>query len=222
MPIILKQATQILNTMALEEYGCIAWGTFHHNLFAHCKSRNPRFAGNSTYPVGSIESADFRNNIIYNWELFSIYGGEGGHYNVVNNYYKSGPVTGTATRYRIVNVNSNVANGYAHYYLSGNYVYGAVKNTNNNWTGAYMNTGKAVDTVISKVTTPFIPSYLPSFTNTAKEAYDTVLKNAGVTIPRRDTLDQRVVNDVQNRIGRLIDAQGGYPHATPYAETVNA
>ncbi len=206
-------------------YGGI-WGglhaTFHHNLFAHFKSRNPRFSGNSTYPAGSFESADFRNNVIYNWGLFSAYGGEGGHYNMVNNYYKSGPSTGSGTRYRIVNVDSSVAEGYAHYYLSGNYMYGSAKITNSNWLGAYMNTGKSSDSGLSKVATPFIPDWIPSYTNTAQEAYDTVIKYAGVTIPRRDTLDQRVINDVENRIGRLIDVQGDYPHATPYAQTVNA
>ena len=197
-------------------------GTFHHNLFAHFKSRNPRFAGNSSYPAGSIESVDFRNNVIYDWGLFTAYGGEGGHYNIVNNYYKSGPSTGSANRFRVVNVDSSVADGYAHYYLSGNYMYGSAAITKNNWTGAYMMSGKAADTVISKASTPYIPNYLPSFTNTAQESYDTVLKSAGVTIPRRDTLDQRIVNDVENRIGRLIDVQGGYPHATPYSATVNA
>ncbi len=197
-------------------------GTFHHNLFAHFKSRNPRFAGNSTYPTGTIESVDFRNNVIYDWGLYTAYGGEGGQYNIVNNYYKSGPSTGSATKFRIVNVDSGVSEGYAHYYLSGNYMYGSNAITKNNWSGALMMSGKAIDTVISKSNTPYIPNYMPSFTNTPQEAYDTVLKSAGVTIPNRDTLDQRIINDVQNRIGSLIDVQGGYPHATPYATTVNA
>ena len=97
-------------------------GSFHHNLIAHCKNRNPRFAGNSTYPAGSIESADFRNNVIYNWGINTIYGGDGGQYNIVNNYYKYGPTTSSGVRYRIVGVDSSVDFGYAKYFLSGNYV----------------------------------------------------------------------------------------------------
>lgn len=198
-------------------------GSFHHNLLAHCRNRNPRFAGNSTYATGSIESADFRNNVIYNWGINTVYGGEGGNYNIVNNYYKYGPSTSVGSvQYRIVGVDSNATDGYAKYYLSGNYVDGSTANTNNNWLGAYMNTGNAADTVKSKVTTPFLSAYLPSVSHTALQAYDSVLKNAGCILPIRDTLDQRVINNVKNRTGALIDCQGGYPHATPYASTVNA
>ncbi len=197
-------------------------GTFHHNLFAHCKSRNPRFGGSSNYAAGAIESADFRNNVIYNWGLYTVYGGEGGQYNLVNNYYKYGPSTGAATKYRIVNVDSSATFTLAKYFLSGNYVDGSTTNTNNNWSGAYMLGGNAADTVKSKVYTPFIPGYLPTTTDNALVAYDTVLKSVGCTIPVRDTLDQRIINDVRNRTGKFIDVQGGYPHGTPYAQTVNA
>ena len=196
-------------------------GSFHHNLIAHCRNRNPRFAGNSTYPAGSIESADFRNNVIYNWGINTIYGGDGGQYNLVNNYYKYGPNTSSGVRYRIVGVDSTAEFGYAKYFLSGNYVDGSTTNTNNNWSGASMNTGVAADTVKSKSSTPFLSAYLPSTTHTAQEAYDLVLQYAGASL-KRDTLDERITNDVRNRTGKIIDVQGGFPHGTPYANTVNA
>jgi len=196
-------------------------GSFHHNLIAHCKSRMPRFAGNSTYG-GGVESADFRNNVIYNWGLYSVYGGEGGQYNLVNNYFKYGPSTPSNTMHRIVNVDSSTTYPYASYYLSGNYVDGSTANTLNNWSGAYMASGNAADTVKSKVSTPYLTAYLPSFTDAAIAAYDSVLNKAGAIIPRRDTLDERIVNDVRLRKGKLIDVQGGFPHGTPYAQTVNA
>ncbi|KAK6023800.1 glycosyl hydrolase, family 88 [Ostertagia ostertagi] len=44
----------------------------------------------------------------------------------------------------------------------------------------------------------------------------------GAILPLRDSLDQRIVNDVRNRSGAIIDVQGGYPHGTPYAQTVSA
>ncbi|RXK59632.1 T9SS type A sorting domain-containing protein [Lacibacter luteus] len=196
-------------------------GSFHHNLIAHCRNRNPRFAGNSTYPAGSVESADFRNNVLYNWGINTIYGGDGGQYNLVNNYYKYGPNTSSGVRYRIVGVDSTAEFGYAKYFLSGNYVDGSTTNTNNNWLGASMNTGVVADTVKSKSTSAFLSAYLPVTTHTAQEAYELVLQYAGASL-KRDTLDARVANDVRNRTGKIIDVQGGFPHGTPYASTLNA
>lgn len=197
-------------------------GSMHHNLFAHCKNRSPRFAGagNYTPAVQGAEMADFRNNVIYNWGINNIYGGEGGYYNVVNNYLKPGPST-TSRKTQIVSVDSGGGFPYAKYYLTGNHITSSAVNSNNNWSGVTMRSGKLSDTVYSKVTTPFDFGF-PVTTQTALDAYDAVLDYAGCSLPNRDTLDQRIVNDVRNGTGRIIDVQGGYPHGTPYEQTVNA
>lgn len=197
-------------------------GSFHHNLIAHCRNRTPRFAGNSTYGTGETEQADFRNNVLYNWGINNIYGGDGGNYNLVNNYYKYGPNTSSGVRYRIVGVDSSATYGWAKYYLSGNYVDGSSANTANNWSGAAMLGGNAADSVKSKSETPFLSTYPQVTTETAQQAYESVLRNAGAILPRRDTMDQRIVNDVRFRVGGIKDVQGGYPHGTPYAQTANA
>ena len=44
----------------------------------------------------------------------------------------------------------------------------------------------------------------------------------GATLPKRDTLDTRIINDVKNRTERIIEVQGGFPHGTEYSLTVNA
>lgn len=196
-------------------------GSFHHNLFAHCKSRMPRFAGVSTYSPATvgIEVADFRNNVIYNWGINNIYGGEGGYYNVINNYFKSGPST-TSRKFQIVSIDSSETLPYAKYYLSGNYVTGSTANTANNWLGVTMKSGKQADTIKSKVATPFPFEAITS--HTAEEAFTLVLQKAGCIKPNRDTLDARVVADVQNGTGRIIDVQGGFPHATVFDLTINA
>ena len=196
-------------------------GSFHHNLFAHCRSRTPRFAGISTYspPVQGIEMADFRNNVIYNWGINNIYGGEGGYYNLVNNYFKPGRST-TSRKTQIVGIDSSVGVPYAKYYLSGNVITSSAVNTNNNWLGVSMKSNVPADTVKSKVTTPF--NLLPVPIQPAAVAYDLVLKHGGCSLPGRDTLDQRIVNNVKDSTGRIIDVQGGFPHGTPYIQTVNA
>lgn len=193
-------------------------GSMHHNLIAHCRNRNPRFAGISTYTPNTIgiENADFRNNVIYNWGINTVYGGEGGNYNVVNNYYKYGPNTGSGVKYRICNPSNSATVPYGKWYVNGNYVDGSPANTADNWAGV-----STADPAAAMAATPFDLGY-PLSTETAQDAFESVLQRAGCTLPNRDTLDQRIVNDVRNRTGRIIDVQGGYPHATPYDQTVNA
>jgi pectin methylesterase-like acyl-CoA thioesterase len=200
-------------------------GTIHHNLYADARNRNPRFAGIETYTPDTVgvENVDFRNNVIYNWGINTVYGGEGGNYNVVNNYYKWGPNTGSGVKYRICNPSYSSASPvipFGKWYVNGNYVDGSTQNTNNNWSGVTMQTN-ANDTVLSKVLTPFDLGYTVT-TQSATDAFESVLQGAGATLPRRDTLDQRIANDVRNRTGRIIDVQGGYPHGTAYSATVNA
>ncbi|MBO0358166.1 T9SS type A sorting domain-containing protein [Hymenobacter sp. BT186] len=203
-------------------------GSFHHNLIAHCKGRMPRFSGSGglTPAVQGAEKCDFRNNVIYNWVSYSTNGGEGGYYNVVNNYYKYGPNTQTAStsgvprRQMIMNPSISATLPYPQVYLAGNYVDGSAAVTTRNWRGIAMAGGTPADTVQSKASTPFSVIAVP--TQTATDAYEAVLNNAGCVLPARDTLDQRIVNNVRNRTGRVIDVQGGYPHGTPYSTSQGA
>jgi hypothetical protein len=208
-------------------YGGI-WGgqksSFHHNLLAHCLSRTPRWNGTRYGAAIGTENCDFRNNVIYNWGSNNVYGGEGGNYNMVNNYYKYGPNTATgSTRSRIVNPYKQTTAPllpYPRIYLTGNYVDGSTTNTLHNWRGASMNGGSLVDTVQSKSATEF--SIGPVTTQSAADAYNSVLQGAGCVLPARDLLDQRILNDVRNRTGAIIDVQGGFAHGTPYAQTSGA
>ncbi len=56
----------------------------HHNLFAHCKRRNPAFGSGP---------ADFRNNVVYNFRDGLSHEGNyrRGAFNILANYYKRGP-----------------------------------------------------------------------------------------------------------------------------------
>jgi hypothetical protein len=208
-------------------YGGV-WGgrhaSFHHNLIAHCKGRMPRFSGSGglTPAVAGAETADFRNNVIYDWGSYNTNGGEGGNYNLVNNYYKYGPATsngstsGVAIKSMMFYPFFSSALPFPHAYLSGNYVDGYPAVTRNNWLGVAPGSAPRSDTTRVKVTTPFGTAGLP--TQTAQDAYTAVLAQAGCVLPARDVLDQRIVSDVRNRTGGLIDVQGGYPaHVTPYS-----
>ncbi|MFT4095459.1 MAG: pectate lyase [Niabella sp.] len=205
-------------------YGGI-WGgahfSAHHNLFAHCASRNPRFNG---VRLGeTTELADFRNNVLYNWGHNTVYGGENGHYNIVNNYYKYGPETNQSVRYRIVNPSKgkDKANPYGLFYVKGNYVDGAKDISKNNWPGIQLDKGATEeDKRMAVADKAFAVADIP--VKSAVDAYNEVLTSAGAILPERDTLDARVIKDVINRTGRFIDVQGGYLHGSPYEQTVNA
>jgi hypothetical protein len=190
----------------------------HHNLFAHCVNRNPRF--NGTRLGASQELVDYRNNVIYNWGGNSVYGGEAGHYNIVNNYYKYGPSTNKNVRFRIANPSKTDAIPFGKWFVEGNYVDEAKAISKNNFLGVDMgNGGNEADKKESIIDKPFVAETIPLLT--AAEAYDAVLRFAGASY-KRDTLDQRIINDVKNRTGRFIDVQGGYLHGTPFQETINA
>lgn len=212
-------------------YGGI-WGSrrasFHHNIIAHAKGRLPRFAGSSSYSPGTVgqENANFYNNVIYNWQSYSTNGGEGGNYNILNNYYKYGPNTSTGLsgsvpiRSMIMNPSSGNGLPYPKIFAEGNYVDGYPNVTGRNWLGFAMAGGSYTDTAQSKVNTPFDIS--PYTIETASSAYTSVLMGAGAILPRRDTLDRRIVNDIKFRTGKIIDVQGGYPHGTAFNLTLSA
>ncbi len=180
-------------------YGGI-WGgmgaTFHHNLLADNSSRNPRFNGARYNSTHQTEIADFRNNVIFNWGFNSAYGGESGNYNMINNYYKPGPATSSGNKqYRIVNPSDpfSPSTGYSKWYINGNYVEGDSAVTADNWNGGVQPDQAPLDSL--KLNSPL--TVAPVKTESAKNAYDSVLAYAGCCFPTRDSADLRVINEVK-------------------------
>ena len=196
-------------------YGGI-WGgkgaSFHHNLLAHHSSRNPRFNGSRTHGDPTKEIVDFRNNVIYNWGFNSSYGGESGNQNLVANYYKYGP----ATRHRDRIVEPWDGNG--KWYVADNFVYGFPEITANNWVGGVQGS------FVEQVRINSSHSFAPVVTQSAEQAYDLVLANVGAVLPKRDSIDIRIIQEVKTGSATyggtwgsgsgIIDSQvqvGGYP-----------
>ncbi len=203
-------------------YGGIMGGrhiSIHHNLYAHCQSRTPRFDGIRNLNE-DVELADFTNNVIYNWGGNNVYGGEGGQYNIVNNYYKSGPNTKKSVLYRVANPFKRENEiPFGKYFIDGNFVNGSPEVTADNWKGVVMDKGSDADAAIARMEKkiPVIPTSLQK----PMDAYTAVLNEAGASFSR-DTLDERIVNDVKNGTGSIIDVQGGFPHGTSYEQTQHA
>lgn len=166
-------------------YGGI-WGghaSFHHNLLAHHSSRNPRIGTQTERAV------DVRNNVIYNWGFNSTYGGEDGLVNLVANYYRPGPGTNSGSvNHRIV----EISNG-GKWYIADNYMDGYPAITADNWAGGVQPRLDRIEDV--KHDSEFPVPYVT--THSAEEAYELVLADAGATLPARDEIDNRIVEEVR-------------------------
>ena len=180
------------------------WGSnnssYHHNLIAHHSSRNVRWASGGG-------NNDYRNNVLYNWGYNSSYGGEKQQVgnpkfssfkiNFVSNYYKPGPATlAGEMSYRIVNPSYRGENDYGMWYVANNVVEGNEKVSADNWNGGVQ--PKGGEKMLKKFRLDAPWNSMKINEQSPEEAYKTVLANAGCTLPKRDVIDNRIVDEVRN------------------------
>ena len=181
------------------------WGanhsTYHHNLLAHHTSRNPRFAS-------GCGNTDYRNNVVYNWGYNSTYGGEKQqvgndkfnftNINMVANYYKPGPATRPGEiSHRLADPSSrDEAADYGKWYVADNFVEGNATVTADNWNGGVQPGGGSSFIAGLKLDQPWPAMAINQ--QTAEEAYKSVLENAGATLPKRDAVDARIIEETRN------------------------
>jgi hypothetical protein len=177
-------------------YASIAGGnreTWHHNLFAHNYSRNVRFQG--------MVDADFRNNVIYDWGDRAAYG-EFDRLNYVGNYLKAGPSTTERPYLSFHDGEAVVMPGSL--FVTNNIIEGEPKVPGvdtNNWHGmGYY----YYDRNVIGTSQPFPAP--PVTTETPQAAYRHVLEDAGDTVPKRDSVDERIINEVQQGTGRIVNS----------------
>lgn len=215
-------------------YGGIAGGkkaSFHHNLYAHHDSRNPRLGEYAGSKFALTDLTDFRNNVIYNWGHNDIYGGEAMNVNIVNNYYKPGPATLTPKRIVAIDKNlkpeTEVYNIWGKYYINGNISEGNPEVNADNWEKGVFNqmthySLTETDKKAIKITQPHdIQNNVK--TDSPKEAYEKILQIGGASLVR-DAVDFHVLKDVKSGSftytgskgskNGIIDSQndvGGFP-----------
>jgi hypothetical protein len=172
--------------------------TFMRNLWANNAGRNPSIGWNGPF--------NFVNNVIYNWVHRSVDGGDyTALYNFINNYYKPGPLTpkNSPVGHRILKPESGRSKlGYyvfGRVYANGNIMEGDPEVTADNWNGGIQiqeqpNTEGYTEKM--KWNEPF-PIQNPFPIMTAQEAYSFVLDNVGATLPKRDVVDQRTIEQVR-------------------------
>ena len=171
--------------------------TFMRNLWASNISRNPS--------IGMYGDFGFVNNVVFNWWNRSADGGDHRSlFNFINNYYKPGPITpkDKPIAYRILKPEAgrDAANAtkFGKAYVNGNIVEGFPKVTEDNWAGGVQiedlaDAGKMTDDI--RVHTPMPMAKVSMIA--AIDAYNYVLENAGATLPTRDVVDKRVIQQVK-------------------------
>ena len=171
--------------------------SFMRNLWASNAGRNPSIGWNGVF--------NFVNNVTYNWVHRSVDGGDyTALYNMINNYFKPGPLTpkNTPVGHRILKPESGRSKlGYyvfGRVYANGNIMEGYDAITKDNWAGGIQvqeqaNTDGYTENM--KWNEPFPMPHLTIMP--AKDAYKYVLKNVGATIPSRDIVDERIIEEVE-------------------------
>ncbi|MCA9237085.1 MAG: hypothetical protein KDA44_16540 [Planctomycetales bacterium] len=186
--------------------------TFHHNLYANNVSRQARFG---TY-YGETLTADFRNNVVYNWQKRASYAGgsseddrEYADINYVGNYLVAGPGTTSNSSVAFV-VDGNID---ATIYQSGNYIDpddapggapadGVVDGSDTGW--SMFQVSSDGDGVLIQQASPFATPAVT--TQTAPAAYQQVVDYVGNWWWSRDVIDSRVIGNVTNFTGVPIGA----------------
>lgn len=180
--------------------------SFIRNLWADNTGRNPSVGWNGIF--------NFANNVVFNWVHRSVDGGDyRAQFNIINNYFKPGPATpkNNNVGHRILKPESGRSKlkylVFGRCYVDGNIMEGYDAITKDNWAGGVQveeqpDAGKYKD--FMKVDKP-LP--MPAFTLlSAAGAYQYVLSNAGATLPRRDAVDTRIVE--QARTGKIAWKEG--------------
>ena len=187
--------------------------TLHHNLMASSRNRHPTLGCGER--ADTLAVSDFRNNVVYNWQGPTNLGEV--RHNFIGNYYKPGESSKYGYKQtnpiQIKSSRAQCAKGY----LQGNYFENAPAQFNNdNYTAIeYTNTGNYNSTTRAQFecSKPFVSGEDVPLTQDFKKAFELVLKKAGASLVR-DAVDIRVVKDVKDGTGKLINSQkevGGWP-----------
>ena len=177
--------------------------SIHHNLMAHNDFRNPLMSKGGTH--------DVVNNVVYNWGVLPaevIDYDSNTFLNFIGNYFLPGPST-FRERYEIL---IEPESGTPRIYVEGNIGPHRPDPAMDEWAIIGFGYGEDEAPELYRSRTKFTTHSITAMS--ANEAFEKVLTGAGATVPARDSVDRRVVSDVRNKAGAIINSPeevGGYP-----------
>ena len=178
--------------------------TWHHNLWAHNVSRNPRLGDNYGRPP--YPTFDVRNNVIYDYGDIASGLTQGVlKVNYAANYIRPGPSSKATTPIHVGGPSD------LSFFVKDNIFEGNSKLTtaNSQFFDPVVIDGKRQVQIVDQ---PFAAPLVK--TTSARAALEAVLATVGAYLPRRDSVDARIVAEVREHRGSIIDSQqqvGGWP-----------
>lgn len=199
--------------------------TIHHDLFAHNWYRNPQIT------IGGL--VDYRNNVIYDWGLhglrvMDLYGSA--RMNIVGNYAKAGPTTSPATSMREMWAYHSIGRAPFAYFVMSNLGPRRPSGSEPELDILYCRehyenvVDSGVDCDPARFSTPVAFPAPVVTTSDPAIAYNQVLQNAGATLPRRDRVDARILDEVRYGTGGDVSNPaevGGWPSMASSAPPVD-
>ena len=203
--------------------GSTGWGgekitlSIHHSVLAHNLMRNPA--------ISLSNVVDFRNNVVYNWGggrspefrgQSSVQIGnlnQAARVNFVNNHYINGANSANTNWLGLLDGGSAGTK----IYTQGNWGPACPTGCANDWNNVFKDvelyrSGKGLLPASEskyRVFTSFPAP--PVATHPTKDVKSIVLASVGATVPLRDSVDSRIINDVKNSTGNIKNIGGGGP-----------
>lgn len=195
-------------------YGGI-WGganaSFTRNLLVSHTSRNPRINGwrlNAPYEQAR-EFVEITNNVIANWGSNSIYGGENGKANIINNLFIPGPASRNLWFYQLWYEKAPLTR----VFLQGNHMKGHPKLRENNQLGVVVKNErkhskgwhKALNIHIAKQKIPHLETETALLPLPTNEVWSTLIENkdVGANLSRSglkaDMVDERIFTSIETQ-----------------------
>jgi pectate lyase len=177
--------------------------TYHHNLYAHHRTRCPR-PGTYGKPPGLL--LDFRHNVIYDWISPAGYTSDDpARINYVGNYLKPGPST-TERGYMF-----NIGGPATQMFAADNLLDFPKVRELGDW--AWVEHAEPVNKLAAALDTAPVAFEKP------EAARDRVVAEAGATRPKRDAVDARIAEQFQSGGGRVINGPSEVGGLPTYATT---